>query len=141
FEGGRWQPQDEGRDEPLPVDTELDATAPVPSPAAGEDRLPSARVSVVVQGLVSPWLPVPQARVQSVSARDDGGFDPREWEWTAESATARSNEVLTRTGMSYTARHAQLNAEQPEALALLSGGGAFETFDDPASAPEELRTY
>jgi len=138
FEGGVWQPQTEPLDPRRTVAQGVSATGVAPEPAAADAEVPDGTVEVGMQGLVSEWLPLPQATTQEI-VRSDSDFDSSDWAWSAEAATAHADDAVTRPEMSYETRFRPLTAEYPASL------GAFinsaETYDDPGDAPADLRPY
>lgn len=115
FTGGRWLPEDDIADEGLTVDQPRSAVTMPPDqgtgPAAATQRERGARVTVSVQALRSPWLPLPQFSTGVAPDETAGGFDPREWQWTAQANTAHSEDAVTQRGDEYTADAGQLVAD------------------------------
>lgn len=97
-------------------------------------------IQVTIDGLISEWLPLPQAATRVTSKSES--FDPSAWVWAESSATAFSDSAITRRGDIYSVEVAApvsrywalsvLDQISPESLALLT---------DPAAVPVELAPY
>ncbi|HHW83461.1 MAG TPA: transglutaminase domain-containing protein, partial [Actinomycetales bacterium] len=132
YDGTRWLPEDQPSSAGLGIETpraavslQPDSSTVPPGDAAllsgdtallpGDAALPSdgdyapGEVTVTIRGLVSSWMPLPQAQVQAVDVQ--AGLDPRQWEWNATSNTARSQTQTTGWDDQYTARSEPMVAE------------------------------
>lgn len=123
FEGGRWSPQHEPDPQALTVDSPR-TPATVPPQALSEDYSPQMDpVTISIDGLLSNWLPLPQSTLQVTDRDGSGGFDPQQWVWNADSATARADGAVTRAGYTYRADAVPLLASglSPELLSGING--------------------
>lgn len=162
FEGGVWQPQREQNSRGANVTTPRtipgvqrtgdEATEFAAAQAALEDAFmgrlaQSGDVEITIEGLVSSWLPLPQAP-GGVTSVDSNRFDPAQWVWSQEANTASSSHDLTRIGDKYVVSSEQLSPMGVTTLReMLSfdmsgfGADAFRTYPDVRSAPLETRQY
>lgn len=139
FEGGHWYPQSARDKDALTVSDPRSETSP--APASGyPDRAANmfvTEVTVTIDGLLSTWLPLPKGTVRVNEGPQSGSFDPRRWQWTADSNTARALGTITRRGDRYTAMVFDLTSS-----AFVTANPAdMRRFPDPADAPKALLPY
>ncbi|MBO1902622.1 hypothetical protein J4H92_11750 [Leucobacter weissii] len=156
FTGGRWLPGEDLDPDGLTVDAPRSPTTTPPTASDGPQETGAASVTVKIEGLLSSWLPLPQSS-RSVVSPENSDFDPSEWRWAADAATARSEQSLTRRGDRYTAYGDQLlsdgdasywiidDASEGQRIAAGSARvfprSALELIPDPDEAPAHLAPY
>lgn len=153
FTGGRWLPEQQSTAEGLTVDQSRSASTVPPSRETGSGATAPAEstptVTVNIEALRSPWLPLPQFSTGVTASATAGGFSTGEWRWTAQANTAYAEDQVTQRGDEYTADAGQLAAgtaliEQAENLPdsageLLQGGtGASAELADYLELPDEM---
>lgn len=98
FEDGVWLPQFEVNDEGHTVTVPRSSwTLEQGAILDGGFTWPE-NSTIIIEGLRSTWLPMPQA---TVAVSGLGDFDETEWQWVEASATARSESSITRDGDQY----------------------------------------
>ncbi|MGJ0184403.1 DUF3488 and transglutaminase-like domain-containing protein [Corynebacterium glyciniphilum] len=137
FEDGRWLPQEDLDPEERTVDQRR------PEPGLDSDDIPARQVTVQIDGLRSEWLPLPQSGRQATGTGGESVFNPRDWRWTAESDTARSENTVTRDGDRYTVLATPLLSESLRDYDDRSGdggiaGGTAGGYDTYLELPGEL---
>lgn len=142
FTGGRWLPQEALEPDGLTVSSARSPATLPPETVPLSDEAGSTSVTVTIEGLLSGWLPLPQSAVGVERGEEGSGFDPEQWHWTAEAATARAERTITRRGEQYTADADQLFADR-DTLARVSAApeGATRLYSSADTAPEDLAPY
>ncbi|MGO1769574.1 MAG: transglutaminaseTgpA domain-containing protein, partial [Microbacterium sp.] len=103
FTGGRWLPQSDPDADGLTTADARDPSPLAPAPLGDRDPGRTAAVEVMVDGLVSGWLPLPQGALSVASEPDESSFEPTDWTWTAQADTANAQQTTTHRGDRYTA--------------------------------------
>lgn len=144
FDGGVWTPQFELNDEGHTVTVPRSSwTLEQGAFLDGEFSWPE-NASIIIEGLRSTWLPIPQSTVVVTGL---GDFEEKEWQWVEGSATARSESSITRDGDQYRVVTnavrlddllAMREAENADELAIRFASGIYP---DPDDAPPEYAPY
>lgn len=122
FDGGVWTPQFELNDEGHTVTVPRSNWEPDQGAFLDEGFTWPENATIIVEGLRSTWLPIPQA---TIAVSGVGDFDVNEWHWVEGSATARSESSITRDGDQY---RVAVNSVRLDDLLTLRGAEGSDDF-------------
>lgn len=137
FEGGHWSPNTAKAALRLSVASERFETSAIPGESGRPPTVGWSTVTVTIDGLLSSWLPLPQASYRVTDANSPGGFNPARWRWMADANTARGEGTITRRDNRYIAETLNLGF----AAGLSADSSARRLFTNPESAPAEVSRY